>query len=201
MYGTPGVEAPAATVARAKVEVRWATAEALLGFEVDGFAEGTCEKAVQHLLLLHALHPDAVALDAEQHAALRGILAAAAGRSLGSLLSEGCSGSHVLATDMEVKEQQLEAAGKVCSQGFTETELKKDQGGEHLDAVAVAGNKQAAAERILVEQFWGNISPHWLEFVRTCRVGQAIDFEDFVFWVNDRAVAEGVQDPWSQLTP
>ena len=179
--------------------VRLATAEALLGREVKGFAEDTWTTAVQHLLLLHALNPDALALDAEQLAAFRNILTAAVRHSLASLLTEGCSGSHVLATDMELKEQKMEAAGKVCSQGFTETELKKNQVGEPLDAMAVAASEQAAAERTRVEQFWVNISPHWLEFVRTCRVGQAIDFEDFVFWVNDRAVAEGVQDPWSQL--
>ena len=39
MYGTPGVESLAARVARAKAAVRWATAEALLGREVNGFAE------------------------------------------------------------------------------------------------------------------------------------------------------------------
>ena len=60
----------------------------------------------------------------------------------------------------------------------------------------MAGSEQAATERTRVDQFWGNISPHWLEFVRTCRMGHRIDFEDFVSWVNDRAVAEGVQDPW-----
>ena len=103
----------------------------------------------------------------------------------------------MLATDRGVKEQKLETADKACSQGFTETKLKRNHGGEHLDAVAVAGSEQAATERTRVEQFWGNISPHWLEFVRTCRVGQGIDFEDFVSWVNDRAVAEGVQDPWA----
>ena len=198
MYGASGVESPAVTVARAKVEVRWATAEALLGFEVNGFAKGTWEKAVQHLLLLHALRPGAVALAAEQHAALGGILAAAAGRSLGSFLSKGCSGSHVLATDMEVNDQTLDTAGKVFSQSTTETELKKNKVGKPLDAMVLAGSDEAAAKRTRVEQFWASIISEWLQFLRTRRARQTIGWEEFVSWVNERALKEGVEDPWPQ---
>ena len=66
MYAVPSVESLAARVARANAAVRWATAEALLGREVNGFAQDTWVTAVQHLLLMHALNPDAVALEAEQ---------------------------------------------------------------------------------------------------------------------------------------
>ena len=152
MYGAFGVESPAVTVSRAKVEVRWATAEALLGFEVNGLSKGTWEQAAQHLLVLHALRADAVALDAEQKAALRGCLTALAGRSLGSFLSKGCSGSHVLATDMEVKDRTLHTAGKVLSQGSIETDRKKNKAGKTLDATALAGSDEAAVKRTRIEQ-------------------------------------------------
>ena len=58
----------AADVARARVQVRWATAEALLGVTVEPGSshEQVCEKGIRHLLLLYALHPAGVALDGEQ---------------------------------------------------------------------------------------------------------------------------------------
>ena len=199
MYGTPGVESRALHVARAKAAVRWATAEAILGREVNGFAKDTWVTAVQHLLVMHALNPDAVALEAEHLTALYHIWTVAGRHSRVLFRTKSCSGSDLLATDMVMKEEKVETAPKVCLQGFTETKLKRNHGAEHLATGTVAGSKQAAAERTRVEQFWGNISPHWLEFVRTCRVGQDIDFEDFVSWVNDRALAAGVQDPWAQL--
>ena len=174
MYAVPSVESLAARVARAKAAVRWATAEALLGREVNGFAQDTWVTAVQHLLLMHALNPDAVALEAEHLTTLYHILTVAVRHSGVLFRTESCSGSELLALE--------------------------DHRSDNLSAVPVAGSEQAATERAVVEQFWGNISPHWLEFVRTCRVGHGIDFEDFVSWVNDRAVAEGVQDPWAPFT-
>ena len=173
MSGFPSLESLSARVARAKVAVRWATAEALLGCEVNRFAEDNWVTAVQHLLLMHALNPDAVALEAEHLTTLYHILAVAVRHSGVLFRTESCSGSELLALE--------------------------DHRSDNLSAVQVAGSEQAATKRAVVEQFWGKISPHWLEFVRPCRVGHRIDFEDFVSWVNDRAVAAGMQDPWAQL--
>ena len=95
--------------------------------------------------------------------------------------------------------EQAETAPNICVQESTAMKLKRNHGDVQLGTGTVAGSKQAAAEHTRVEQFWRSISPQWLDFVRTCRVGQDIDFEDFVSWVNDRALAAGVQDPWAQL--
>ena len=65
-----------AATARARVELRWATAEALLGCEIAPIADSclgceiapaaTWETAAKHLLLMRALNPGAVALNTEQ---------------------------------------------------------------------------------------------------------------------------------------
>ena len=199
MNGIPGAESRALHVERAKAAVRWATAEAIVGREVNGFAKDTWVTAVQHLLVMHALNPDAVALKAEHLITLYHILTGAGRHTRVRFRTTSCSGSDMPAPDMLMTAEKVETAPKVCVQESTEMKLKRNHGAVHLATGTVAGSKQAAAERTRVEQFWRNISPHWLEFVRTCRVGQDIDFEDFVSWVNDRALAAGVQDPWAQL--
>ena len=91
---------------------------------------------------------------------------------------------------------EAETAPKVCVQDSTA--MKRKHGDVQLGTVPVAGSKQAAAEHARHEQFWRSISPQWIDFLRTRR-GQDIDFEDFVSWVNDRAFAAGLQNPWAQL--
>ena len=57
---------------RARVELRWATAEAILGYEVpnasgrDNMTLETWLRAVHHLLLMHNLNPSAVAFGEEE---------------------------------------------------------------------------------------------------------------------------------------
>ena len=94
--------------------------------------------------------------------------------------------------------EKAETVPKVCVQESTAMKLKRNHEDVQLGTGTVAGSKQAAAEHTRVEQFWRSISPQWLDFLRTRR-GQDIDFEDFVSWVNDRAFAAGLQNPWAQL--
>ena len=68
-------------LARARVELRWAIAEAILSTTVDawdgGCSGGTVDawvKATRHLLMLHGFRPGAVALDDEQLNILRDVL-------------------------------------------------------------------------------------------------------------------------------
>ena len=93
---------------------------------------------------------------------------------------------------------EAETAPKLCVQDSTAMTLKRKHGDVQLGTVPVAGSKQAAAEHTRHEQFWRSISSQWIDFLRTRR-GQDIDFEDFVSWVNDRAFAAGLQNPWAQL--
>ena len=79
--------------------------------------------------------------------------------------------------------EQAETAPKICIQESTAMQLERNQ---------------TAAEHTSVEQFWRSISPQWLDFVRTRR-GQHIHFEDFVSWINDKAFAAGLQNPWAPL--
>ena len=192
MYGTPGVESLALRVARAKVAVRWATAEAILGREVNGFAKDTWVTAVQHLLVMHALNPDAVALKDEHLITLYHIVTGAGRHTRVRFRITSCCGANMPAPE------KAETAPKVCVQDSTAMKLKRNHGDVQLGTGTVAGSKQAAAEHTRVEQFWRSISPQWLDFLRTRR-GQHIDFEDFVSWVNDRAFAAGLQNPWAQL--
>ena len=192
MNGIPGAESRALHVARAKVEVRWATAEAIVGCEVNGFAKDTWVTAIQHLLVMHALNPDAVALKDEHLITLYHIVTGSGRHTRVRFRTTSCSGANMPALE------QAETAPNICVQESTAMKLKRNHGDVQLGAGPVAGSKQAAAEHTRVKQFWRSISPQWLDFLRTRR-GQDIDFEDFVSWINDKAFAAGLQNPWAQL--
>ena len=179
-------------VARAKAAVRWATAEAIMGCEVNGFAKDTWLTAVHHLLVMHALNPNAVALKAEHLSTLYHIVTGSGRHTRVRFLTTSCRGANMPALD------EAETAPKVCVQDSTAMKLKRKHGDVQLGTGTVAGSKQAAAEHTRVEQFWRSISPQWLDFVRTRR-GQHIHFEDFVSWINDKAFAAGLQNPWAPL--
>ena len=171
-------ESRALQVARAKVEVRWATAEAIVGCEVNGFAKDTWVRAVHHLLVMHALNADAVALKDEDLNTLYHIVTASGGHTPGRLRTTSCSGGKMLALE------QAETAPNICVQESTAMKLERNQ---------------TAAEHTSVEQFWRSISPQWVGFVRTHR-GQHFQFEDFVSWINNKASGAGLQNPWAFTT-
>ena len=99
MNGIPGAESRALHVARAKAAVRWATAEAIVGCEVNGFAKDTWVTAVQHLLVMHALNPDAVALKDEHLNTLYHIVTGSGGHTPVRFRTTSCSGAKMLALE------------------------------------------------------------------------------------------------------
>ena len=177
MHGIPGAGSRALEVAKAKVELRWATAEAIMGCDINGFSKDTWVPAVQHLLVMHALNPDAVALKEEHLSTLYHIVTGSGGHTPVPFRTTSCSGAKMLALE------QAETAPNIWVQESTAMKLERNQ---------------AAAEPTSVEQFWNSISPQWLDFLRTRR-GQHIHFEDFVSWINDKASAAGLQNPWAPL--
>ena len=178
MDGIPSGESRALEVAKAKVEVRWATAEAIVGCDVNGFAQDTWVTAVHHLLVMHALNADAVPLKDEDLNTLYYMTAASRGHTPDRLRTTSCSAGKMLAVE------QAETAPKICIQESSAMQLESND---------------TAAEHTSVEQFWRSISPEWVGFVRTHR-GQHIHFDDFVSWITAKASEAGLQNPWAFST-
>ena len=153
MNDIPSAKSHALHVARAKAAVRWATAEAIMGCEVNGFAKDTWLTAVHHLLVMPALNPNAVALKAEHLSTLYHIVTGPGRHTRVRFLPTSCRGANMPALD------EAETAPKLCVQDSTAMTLKRKHGDVQLGTGTVTGSKQAATEHTRLEQF-GEASRH-----------------------------------------